>query len=188
MDMYHVKWTRLQAEIFRLLCIRAGIRFNLRELARTLKRSPTAVSSALQDLEKEGLVRIKKTDNINLLSIDFNRGSQNAIDLKKVENLKMVYESGLSKFLSDSLPGCTIILFGSYSTGYDICNDENEGHKSDIDVAVIGTKGKDINLTRFDKILERTVIINFYTSFKEIHKHLRDSILNGILLSGSVDL
>ena len=47
---------------------------------------------------------------------------------------------------------------------------------------------KDIELKKFDRILERTIIINFYPSFREIHKHLRDSILNGILLSGAVDI
>lgn len=82
----------------------------------------------------------------------------------------------------------TVILFGSYSRGDDVWINETEGHKSDIDIAIIGTKGKEIKLTRFDKLLERTIIINFYPSFKEIHKHLRDNILNGILLSGSVDL
>lgn len=186
--MYHIKWTRLQAEVFRLLCIKAGFSVNLRGIARLLKKSPTAVSNALQNLEKEGLIKIKKEGNINLLSIEFNRDNQVAIELKRVENLRMVYESKLAKFLEDSFPGCTIILFGSYSRGDDIWVDESQGHKSDIDIAIIGTKGKEIETTKFDKFLERTVIINFYPSFKEIHKHLRDSILNGILLSGSVDI
>ena len=188
MDMYLIKWTTLQSEIFRFLCIRAGMSFSLREIARSLKRSPTAVSSALQDLKKEGLIRIKKSGNINLLSIELNRDNEKAIELKRVENLKLIYESELAKFLSDSFPGCTVILFGSYSRGDDIWTNEDEGHKSDIDIAVIGTKGKNMELTKFNKLLERDIIINSYPSFKEIHKHLRDSILNGILLSGSVDL
>ncbi|MEK6874069.1 MAG: nucleotidyltransferase domain-containing protein [Nanoarchaeota archaeon] len=188
MDMYHIKWTRLQAELFKFLCIKAGTSMNLREIARLLKRSPTAVSNALQNLEKERLIKIKKQGSINLLSIEFNRDNQNAIDLKRVENLKMIYESGFAKFLGDSFPGCTIILFGSYSRGDDVWTNTIEGYKSDIDIAVIGTKGKEINILKFDKLLEREIIINFYSSFKEIHKDLRDSILNGIILSGSVDL
>ncbi|HDK42770.1 MAG TPA: hypothetical protein ENG87_05285 [Candidatus Pacearchaeota archaeon] len=60
--------------------------------------------------------------------------------------------------------------------------------ESDIDIAVIGVKEKDINLTKFENLLEKNIIINFYPSFNKIHKHLRDSILNGILLSGSVDI
>ena len=188
MDMYQIKWTRLQSEIFRLLCIKSGQSLNLRGIARSLKKSPTAVSNALQDLEKGGLIKIKKDGNINLLSIELNKDNQEAINMKRVENLRMIYESGLAKFLQDKFPGTTIILFGSYSRGEDVWTNSNEEHKSDIDIAVIGTKGKELELTKFDKKLERTVFINFYHSFKEIHKHLRDSILNGILLSGSIDI
>ncbi|MBU0894936.1 MAG: nucleotidyltransferase domain-containing protein [Nanoarchaeota archaeon] len=188
MDMYIIKWTRLQAEIFRFLCIKAGHNFNLRSIARPLKKSPTAVSKALQDLEKEGLIKIGKADKIRLLSIGFNRDDEKAIELKRIENLKLIYESGLAKFLEESFPGTTIILFGSYSRGDDVWANSTEENRSDIDIAIIGTKGKDIKLADFNKKLERTIIINFYLSFKKIHKHLRDNILNGIVLSGSVDL
>lgn len=188
MDMYSIKWTRLQAEIFRFLCIKAGQSLNLRGIARPLRRSPTAVSKALQELEKEGLIRVKKADNIRLLAIEFNRDNEKAIELKRVENLKLLYESGLAKFLEESFPGTTIILFGSYSRGDDVWTNASEEHRSDIDIAVIGTKRKEIELTEFDKKLERTIFINFYPSFKEIHKHLKDNILKGIILSGGVDL
>lgn len=187
MDMYQIKWTRLQSEIFRLLCIKAGMNLNLRGIAKQLKKSPTAVSNALKDLEKENLVKVKKAETMNLLSIELNRDNQNAINMKRVENLKMIYESGLLEFLQDSFPGTTIILFGSYSRGNDVYG-LNEEQRSDIDIVVVGTKGKEIKLTEFIKKLERVILINFYPSFKGIHKHLRDSILNGILLSGSVDL
>ncbi|MBI2045051.1 nucleotidyltransferase domain-containing protein [Candidatus Pacearchaeota archaeon] len=186
MDTYTIKWTRLQTEVFRFLCIKAGQSLNLREIAKSLKKSPTAVSKSLQDLEKEGLVKVRKIGNMNLLSIEFNRDNEIAIELKRVENLKLIYESGLAKFLEENFPGTTIILFGSYSRGDDAWT--NEETKSDIDIAIIGTKSKEIKLTEFNKKLERTVIINFYPSFKEIHKHLKDNILNGIVLSGSVDL
>src|SRR3989344_7415018 len=176
MDMYQIKWTRLQSEIFRLLCIKAGQNLNLRGIARSLKKSPTAVSNALQDIEKEDLIKVKRAKNINLLSIEFNRDNQNAINMKRIENLKMIYESGLAKFLQDSFPGTTIIIFGSYSRGDDVWINASEEYKSDVDIAIIGTKGKLVRLTEFDKKLERKVVINFYSSFKEIHKHLRESI------------
>ncbi|MEK6892727.1 MAG: nucleotidyltransferase domain-containing protein [Nanoarchaeota archaeon] len=188
MDMYQVKWTRLQSEIFRFFCIKAGHSLSLRGIARHLNKSPTAVSNALKELEKEGLIKVKKISNINLLSIEFNRDNQDAIDMKRAENLKMVYESGLVKFLQNSFPGTVIILFGSYSRGDDVWTNTSEKHLSDIDIAIIGTKSKEIKLLEFNKKLERKVTINFYISFKEIHKNLRDSILNGILLSGSIDI
>lgn len=185
MDMYKQKWTRLQSKIFRLFCIKAGQILNLRKVAKLLKVSPTAVSNALAELEKEGIIKIKSAKPMNLLSIEFNRDNKRAIELKRAENLKMIYESGLSDFLFSEFPGCTIILFGSYSKGEDAWIGEN---RSDIDIAIIGTNGKELSLDNFDKLLERTVTINFYETWGKIHKNLKDNILNGIILSGGVDL
>lgn len=187
-NIYKPKFSLLQQEILRYLIIRAGRSFNARGLARPLNRTQAGIVKALSELEKEGIVNIKKDEDSGRWSIEFNRDNQKAIDFKRVENLKMIYESGLVKFLEDSFPGTSIILFGSYSRGEDVWTNEFEEHTSDIDIAIIGTKGKEVELTKFDKLLERTIVINFYPSFKEIHKNLKDNILNGILLSGSVDL
>ncbi len=181
MDMYKVKWTQSQAEIFRLCCIKVGMSLNLREIAKALKKTPTAVSNALGELKKEGIINVEKSPRINLLSIQLNRDNSRAIGLKRIENLKMIYESGLVDFLKEKFPGCTIILFGSYSKGEDTI-------KSDIDIAVIGAKEKGLDLAKFDKLLERETTPNFYLSFNAIHKHLLDNILNGILLNGGVEL
>ncbi len=188
MDTYKLKWTHLQSEIFRLLCVKAGQNLNLRSIARLLNVSPTAVSNSIKNLEKYGLIVIEKSETVNQLSIKFNRDNPKAIDLKRVENLKAIYESGLVDHLSETFPGCTIILFGSYSFGEDVWINTEQGHKSDIDIAVIGTKDREIDLIKFEKLLERSIIINCYTSFKNIHENLRNNILSGILLNGRVEL
>ncbi len=180
MDRYKVIWTRLQTEIFRFLCIHAGEKFNLRETARKLKVSPTAVGNALPGLEEDGIIRVEKSKTMNLFTIEFNRDNQRAIDLKRVENLRMIYVSGLVVFLEDTFPGCAIILFGSYSRGEDIV-------KSDVDIAIVGSKGKKVDLERYEKVLGRVVTINSYKSW-DINNNLRNNILNGIVLGGSVDL
>ena len=59
---------------------------------------------------------------------------------------------------------------------------------SDIDIAVIGRKEKMLHLREYEKILNREININFYNSWKEIHEHLKNNILNGILLHGYVEL
>jgi len=187
-NIYKSKFTLLQQEILRYLIVKAGVSFNARKLARPLKRTQAGIVKALPELEKEGLVKINKDEDSGRWSIEFNRDNNKAIELKRIENLKMIYESGVIKFLVDSFPGCTITLFGSYSRGDDVYTSRTEENISDIDIAIIGTEGKEIDLEKFNKILERRIVINFYNSFKEIHKHLKDNILNGILLSGSVDL
>ena len=178
MDRYKLKFTRLQNEIFRLLCIKAGRSLNQRGIARPLQVSPTAVAKSLPELND--LIKIEKSETMNLASIELNRDKPKAIAFKRVENLKQIYESGLAELLEEEFPGCTIILFGSYSLGEDIIS-------SDIDIAVIGLKEKDINLTKFDKLMERTIILHFYHNLK-INKNLKQNIINGITLHGIVEL
>ena len=187
-NIYKPEFSLLQQEILRFLVVKNGMNFNARGLARPLNRTQAGIVKALPDLEKQCLIKIKKDKESGRWAIKFNIDNQKAIDFKRIENLRFVYESELVRFLEDSFPGTTIILFGSYSRGEDVWNNDSEVHKSDIDIAIIGTKEKEINLTKFNKLLEREIIINFYPSFKKIHKHLKDNILNGILLSGSVDI
>ena len=113
--------------------------------------------------------------------VSLNRDNLAAVQMKRAENLKMLYESGLQSFLEESFPGCTVILFGSYSQGEDTL-------KSDIDLAVIGSKGKGTSLEKFEKTLERKITLNFYENFGSIGKNLKANILNGITLSGVVEL
>ncbi|MBU3896629.1 MAG: MarR family transcriptional regulator [Nanoarchaeota archaeon] len=187
MDTYKLKWTRLQSEIFRLLCIRARQKLNLREISRFLKVSPTAVSNALLKLENNELIKVQKSEKMNLVSVELNRDSEKAINMKRVENLKLIYEFGLCEFLFNEFPGGTIILFGSYSRGEDVYAEANE-NRSDIDIAIIGVKEKNPDLTKFNKMFERKININFYESWGKIHKNLRNNILGGILLEGGVDI
>jgi DNA-binding Lrp family transcriptional regulator len=188
MDTYKLKWTKVQMGIFRLLCIKSGQNLNMRAISKYLKISPTAVSKSLRNLEKEGLIVIEKKGAANELSIRFDRNNPNAIDMKRAENLKMIYESKLPNFLSEAFPGCAIILFGSYSFGEDVWITGEKGHKSDIDIAVIGSREKEVDLSKFEKFLEKSIVINFYPSFKGIHENLKNNILSGILLKGRVEL
>ncbi len=181
MDIYKLKFTILQMEIVRFLFIKSGMSFNERGIARHLNVSPTAISNALEKLEKESLILVKKDKESKRLSIELNKDNPKVYNLKRVENLKLIYESGLIEFLSDNFPGSTIILFGSYSYGEDNIN-------SDIDIAIIGYKEKEIDLTKFHKLLERSIMLNFYQDFKDIGKNLKDNICNGIVLKGAIQL
>ncbi|MFH1505610.1 MAG: nucleotidyltransferase domain-containing protein [archaeon] len=181
MGMYKLKFTRLQNEIFRLLCIKAGSSLNQRIIAEMLKVSPTAVAKAIKPLEKNGLVTIEKSKRMNLNTVLLNREESKTLAFKRVENLKLIYESGLVDFLENRFPGSLVILFGSYSIGEDTID-------SDIDIAVIGSKEKTTDLGRFEKLLERTIYLHQYASLRKINENLRGNIINGITLAGSVEL
>lgn len=180
-NIYKLKLTNLQQEILRLLFVKAGTSLNQRRISKILEVSQPAVMKALPSLEKENLVKIQQDRESRRWSIELNRGHHRVMQLKRADNLKQIYESGLADFLEKEFAGAAIILFGSYSRGEDIAD-------SDIDIAVVGRKDKLIDLTDYEKLLERTINLSFYGSFKEIHKHLRENICNGITLAGGVEL
>jgi len=179
MDTYKLNFTILELEIFSLLSLKAGEKLSQRDIAKELKVSPTAVANSVKKLIGKNLIKLERTKTINFIS--FNRDNPKAIELKRVENLKQIYLSEIHDFLEEKLAGATIILFGSYSKGEDT-------NTSDIDIAVIGRKDKVMDLKVFEKRLNRKININFYDSWKNIHKHLKNNILNGIVITGSVDL
>ena len=180
-NIYKIKLTNLQQEILRLLYIKAGIQLNARNIAKTLGVSQPAVSKALPYLEKENFIKIKKDMESKRLSIELNRDNHYMIWLKRVDNIKQIYESGLVQFIYDNYHSATIILFGSFAFGEDTIN-------SDIDVAVIGSKENNIDLSVFDKILDRKVVIHHYKNFKDIDPYLLNNICNGIILKGSIEI
>ncbi|MFW5983174.1 MAG: nucleotidyltransferase domain-containing protein [bacterium] len=170
--------TILSQKIFSLLCKRAGENLSQREIALKLKVSPTAVSKSIKRLQNQDIVNISVTKTINFISLSNN---QKTLQLKMIENIKIFYISGLAEFLSEKLAGSTIILFGSYLRGEDTIN-------SDIDIAVIGRKPKNLQLKKFEEEILRKININFYPSWKDIHKNLKNNILNGLVIHGSVRL
>ena len=176
---YKVKWTIPEQEVFSLLCCKVGVKLSQREIAKILGFSPTTISKAIENLKEKNIVKVEELKNTNLIS--FNRDEEKAIELKRIKNLNNMYLSGLSNYLFNNLPGGVIIIFGSYSKGEDTQN-------SDIDIAVVGRKDKVLHLEDYEKILERSININFYDSWKKINKNLKNNILNGFVLHGCVDL
>ncbi len=179
MDTNKLKFTQLENEIFSLLCLRSGEKLSQREMAKILDVSPTAIAKSLKKLLNNEFAVLEKTKTINFISLNIK--NKRVIEIKRSENIKNIYLSGLSDYLEESLAGSTIILFGSYSKGEDT-------NRSDIDIAVIERKQKSMDIEKYEKRLNRKIIINFYDSWKEIHKNLKNNILNGIVLHGGVDL
>ncbi len=180
-NIYKLKLTNLQQEILRLLFIKVGTALNQRQISRNLQVTAPAVMKALPALEKKDLIKIQQDKETKRWSIELNRDHHKVMQLKRADNLRQTYESGLADFLEKEFAGATIILFGSYSRGEDIIN-------SDIDIAVVGRKDKHIDTTNYEKLLERKININFYDSFRNIHKHLKENLCNGIVLTGGVEL
>jgi predicted nucleotidyltransferase len=180
-NTYKLELTNLQQEILRLLFVKAGVKLNQRQIAKLLKVSQPAVMKAVPKLEEGGFIKMEQDRESRRWSIELNRNTHRVMQLKRADNLRLIYESGLADFLEKEFAGASIVLFGSYSRGEDITN-------SDIDIAVIGRKEKIVELSDYEKCLERRININFYDSFKGIHKRLKENLCNGIMLAGGVEL
>ncbi len=179
-NIYKLELSLLQQRIMRLLFVKVGTPLNMNGIARILEVSQPAVLKSIPLLQKKGFVVAKQDKDSSRWSIELNRNEKQVIGLKRVDNLKQIYESGLVKHLYDLFPGATIILFGSYAHGEDTIN-------SDIDLAIISGERREIDKI-FSKILEREIITNYYKSFKDINSPLLSNILNGITLKGATEL
>ena len=180
-NIYKLKLTNLQQEIVRLLFVKAGTNLNQRQIANLLEVTPPAVMKAIPKLEDAGFVKVEQDKESRRWSIELNREYHKVMQLKRADNIRQIYESGLAELLEKEFAGASIILFGSYSRGEDIIN-------SDIDLAIVGRKDKNKDVTKYEKCLERKININFYDSFRNIHKHLKENLCNGIMLTGGVEL
>jgi len=112
MDIYKLKFTRLQNKILRFLFIKSGKSFNLRRIALYLNVSLTAVKKSLKLLQTEGLVKVEKDTESKQLSITLNKENPKIFSLKRIENLKLIYESEIIEYLSNIFIASAIILFG----------------------------------------------------------------------------
>ncbi len=176
-----LKLTSLQQEIMHFFFVNAGKTFNARELSMSIGVSQPAIAKAIPLLESRDFINVSKDKKSKRLSIELNRENPLVIGLKRADNIGQLYESGLTEFFREKFPSCAVIVFGSFAKGEDT-------HKSDIDIAVVGAKGKTIDLSGFEKAFTKEIRINFYKSFKEISRELKGNILGGILLSGWIEL
>jgi predicted nucleotidyltransferase len=161
--------------------MKAGTSVNARNIAVHLEVSPPAVSKALPLLEKGNYISVSKDKDSKRLSISLNRDNSYILWLKRADNLKQLYESKFVQILYNQFPEATVIVFGSYAFGEDTAT-------SDIDLAIIGAKEKELNLKTYEKVLERSIRINYYNSFQDLDKHFLNNLLNGIILKGGVEL
>lgn len=150
--------------------------FTIRGLAKKTKISPAWVSKKALELKKEGLIVKDKTNRVraNLESKDYYK-------IKSLYNLNNLFESGLINYLNQKYiePEC-IILFGSYAKGEDI-------KKSDIDIAIITKKQKQINLTKYEKILRKKINIH-EIKIEKTSKEFKNTLANGIIMSGYLNI
>ena len=156
-------------------------KFSLKEISQISKLAHTSVKRNIKYLIKEGLVQkfieIKGKRKFPLYS------ALNNDDFKKqkiINNLKIIFESGLIDFLEEKFFPKSIVLFGSFRWGEDTS-------ESDIDI-FLECKEEKVKLKNFEKKLNRKIQLHFKENFSSYPKELKNNIINGILLKGFLEV
>jgi len=152
-----------------------GENMTIKEIMERTEHSYERVNSSLKYLTEKNIVNEKKVGKTLVYSLDLHNlyaeiGFGSYILERESDFIKKhrtVHNA--IKEIRDNPYIWMVVLFGSYSKGEDIIN-------SDIDIAVIGRKDKQIDLTIYEKKLEREININIYESFKSIHKNLKENL------------
>ena len=149
-------------------------KFHLRELERLTGLSMPGVRKIVLKREKEDLLCSERAKMVKNFYASRN---EKFIQVKRAYNLYSVFESGFLNFLRDKYEEPeAIILFGSYCKGEDIS-------KSDIDIAIITSKHKELNLSTFEKKLGRKIRL-YEIKIKEAEREFLNTLSNGIVLYG----
>jgi len=157
--------------------------YHIRELARLTKINHTTVRQYLNRLVKENILD-KRKERSNILYAS--KPSKMYLNLKLFYNLEKIRISNIISDIEKTYEYPVIVLFGSYSKALD---DE----KSDLDLCLITDITKEFNTESYEKTINRKINIHHFTknSFKNAktkNPELINSICNGIVLSGELEI
>ncbi|MEK6807533.1 MAG: nucleotidyltransferase domain-containing protein [Nanoarchaeota archaeon] len=154
----------------------SGAGFQLREISRKIHLAPVSVKRYLKDFIKDGLI-LKSRHRIHKYPVYWaNRVSENFRNLKKINTILLIRDSGLLTYINDACMPDVVILFGSAARGEDLL-------ESDLDLYV-QCKEKQLNLNKYKTKLNRRINLFFSESFDKMSGELKNNILNGTILGG----
>ncbi len=151
-------------------------RISVREYARMTNISPPSASSLLNKMHAEGL--LIKEEEKKYLFFAANKESSLFIQLCRSYWYIQLKKSGLMGYLQKELVNPLIILFGSLSRA-------ETTPTSDIDLAIIKSKAKKLELGHFEQKMRRRIQIMFFDGLDhKDKKELKINVLNGFVLAG----
>lgn len=153
-------------------------RHGLRELSRKTGLAQTSVKLWLEKLLEEGLILTRGEGRNKRYVAD--RENEDFLRLKQFFNLYRLHSSGLVDYVSGSYPKA-VVLFGSFRYGTDV-------EKSDIDLLVLSDRELEFDFGEFPAELGREVSVLRVSSLSELEMPLLENVVNGIVLSGALEV
>ena len=122
---------------------------------------------------------------MNLILIDLNVQNLDALQFKRTENLRLLYETGFANKIAEKFPGSTAIVVDDFAKGTDTTN-------STIEIIILQKDNHSSSETEFKKYESQFNRPIKFTFFKEkqniLPLDIKKKIYNGIVLVGEVDL
>ncbi len=168
-----------ELNILKVFLEHPGREFNVREIARLIKKAPATVSKELKGFAKNGVLKERKDRRFNFYKANLDNGYYK--DIKIFYTLRKIKESGVIESLNSFYGKPTIIFFGSGAHGIDT-------ETSDYDLVVISEKTKEFHQKeKYEKILKRDIQMFILKELKDLkNKHLINNVLNGIVIQGEI--
>lgn len=113
--------------------------------------------------------------------IFYTSGDEKFREVKKIINLEKLENSGIKERLEEKLRPEAVVLIGSFLEGRD---DE----ESDIDLAIINGRNRDVDLRDFEEELGRDIQLTHVENPREENPEFKNSLANGLVLYGYLEL
>ena len=155
-------------------------RLRVRQIEREVSIPLPSAIRYTKELEEEEIINKEEIGNVIFYSADI--GSKKYLIEKKLYNIGSLFDMGLIAFLVEELGNPDIVLFGSFFRGDDL-------EESDIDLFIQTVSKKKLDVTKFEKKLQRKIQLFTHKKIGLIrNKHLINNIMNGATLNGFVEV
>lgn len=147
----------------------------IREIGKKINLAQTSVRNHVKFLYENKIILEKKSNPFN--GYIANRENEDFTYYKRFYNLSNL--NSLKKILFNTFYPRAIVVFGSYCLGEDV-------ETSDIDIFILSSTKKELDLTKFEKTFGRKINLLFANDLKLLDKKIQDKIKQGVVLQGTL--
>ncbi len=152
---------------------------HVRGIEKKIDMPYSSVRKALVELGEKEL--LSKREESKMTFFKARRENREFQEMKRIFNLRKIFESGLVDELEQEYRPDAVVLFGSFLVG-------NDREESDIDIAVVNGREISIELGPFEDEFNREIQIVEVKNPKEEDVEFRNTLANGFVLTGQLEV